>query len=62
MDSAWQRRAYASLNGFVAAISINTGKVIDVESMSRYCRQCMLKENIRKSDQYKIWYESHKSA
>ena len=64
VDGAWKRRGYASLNGLVAAISINTGKVIDVESMSRYCRQCMLKENIRKSDhdQYEIWYESHKSA
>ena len=39
VDGCWQRRGYQSLNGCVAAISIDTGKVLDVEPMSRNCRE-----------------------
>ena len=37
---AWQKRGFTSLNGFVAGISIDTGHVIDVQPMSRYCQVC----------------------
>ena len=40
VNGTWQRRGYSSLNGCVAAISIDTGKVIDIEVMSSYCRIC----------------------
>ncbi|GFU87140.1 hypothetical protein TNCV_4927881, partial [Trichonephila clavipes] len=33
----WQRRGYTSMNGCVAAISVDTGKVLDIEVMSFYC-------------------------
>ncbi|GFY14283.1 uncharacterized protein TNCV_3614711 [Trichonephila clavipes] len=33
----WQRRGYTSMNGCVAAISVDTGKVLDIEVMSSYC-------------------------
>ena len=29
------------MNGAVAAISIDTGRIIDVEVMSRYCQGCV---------------------
>ncbi|GFU97898.1 hypothetical protein TNCV_3882501, partial [Trichonephila clavipes] len=29
--------AYTSMNGCVAAISVDTGKVLDIEVMSSYC-------------------------
>ncbi|GFY20355.1 hypothetical protein TNCV_209871 [Trichonephila clavipes] len=31
VDSTWQRRGYTSMNGCVAAISVDTGKVLDIE-------------------------------
>ena len=40
-DGSWQQRGFSSLNGFVSLISMDSGKVIDVEAMSRYCKQCI---------------------
>ena len=34
VDGSWQRRGLSSLNGVVAALSINNGNVIDIEPMS----------------------------
>ncbi|GFY26178.1 uncharacterized protein TNCV_354941 [Trichonephila clavipes] len=31
VDGTWQRRGYTSMNGCVAAISVDTGKVLDIE-------------------------------
>jgi len=60
-DGTWQRRGYSSLNGCTAAISMETGKILDVEPMSRYCKACNLKENLRKTDpaQYDLWKVNH---
>ncbi|GFX73895.1 uncharacterized protein TNCV_397061 [Trichonephila clavipes] len=40
VDGTWQRRGYSSLNGCVSVISIGSGKVLDVEFMSKVCRLC----------------------
>lgn len=37
-DGSWQRRGQTSLNGIVGAIAGNTGKVIDIEIVTKYCR------------------------
>ncbi|GFS55793.1 mariner Mos1 transposase [Trichonephila clavipes] len=37
LDGAWQKRGYTSLNGVVTVTSIDTGKVIDVDILSKYC-------------------------
>ena len=39
-DGTWQRRGYSSLNGVLAIISVDTGKVIDYEVVSKKCAQC----------------------
>ncbi|GFV75994.1 DUF4817 domain-containing protein [Trichonephila clavipes] len=36
VDGTWQRRGYTSMNGCVTAISVDTGKVLDIEVMSSY--------------------------
>ena len=41
---------FASLNGVVVAISTSNFKVLDVKTMSRHCKACASKENIRKSN------------
>lgn len=37
-DGTWQRRGHRSLNGAVSAISVTTGKVLDVRVYSKHCR------------------------
>lgn len=37
-DGSWQRRGHVSLNGVVSVIAANTGKVIDVRILTKYCR------------------------
>ena len=49
VDGTWQKRGFTSLNGAVTAISIETGRILDVEVMTRYYQGCIniekLKEN-----------------
>lgn len=60
-DGSWQRQGFSSLNGFVSAISMDTGKILDIESMTRYCRSCQMQQTASKSDPdgYAKWKESH---
>ncbi|GFT25288.1 uncharacterized protein TNCV_181401 [Trichonephila clavipes] len=37
VDGTWQRRGHSSLNGCVAALSIDTGKLLHLEIMSEFC-------------------------
>ena len=46
-DGKWQRKGFSSFNGVFAAISIESGKVLDVEPMSRYCKGYNLKKVLK---------------
>jgi len=63
-DGSWQRRGYISLNGTFTAISLDSGKILDTEVMSRYCKSCKNKEPLKKENQeeYDKWYENHKDV
>ncbi|MBP1527464.1 MAG: hypothetical protein H9Q66_06055, partial [Spiroplasma ixodetis] len=37
-DGTWHKRGFSSLNGVVTATSVDTGKVIDVEIFSKFCK------------------------
>ena len=39
-DGTWMCRGYASLYGVFVAMAWGTGKVLDVEVLSRFCHQC----------------------
>ena len=41
-DGTWRRRGYSSAYGVITAISTVTGKVLDVEIMSKECKECMV--------------------
>ena len=60
-DGSWQQRGYASLNGVVTTISLENGKVIDVEPMGKNCKACCLKEQLKQTDPeaYANWRNSH---
>ncbi|GFT94740.1 uncharacterized protein TNCV_3574581 [Trichonephila clavipes] len=48
VDGRWQRRGHSSLNGCVAVLSIDTGKVLVLEVMSKWCRNCnTLKSSVK---------------
>jgi hypothetical protein len=47
-DGTWQKRGYQSKNGVVTCTSVDTGKVIDVSVLSKYC-VCKNKDNHDKS-------------
>ena len=49
-DGSWQRRGYSSLNGTFTAMSLKTGKVLDCEIMTRYCKACKLKGKLKNSN------------
>ena len=60
VDGSWQKRGYVSMNGCVTTISIDTGRVLDVEAMSRFCKQCQVYEKLEKtSDTYQKWKADH---
>ncbi|GFU21304.1 uncharacterized protein TNCV_1475871 [Trichonephila clavipes] len=40
VDGTWHKRGYSSLNGVVCATSVENGKVIDFEALTKYCSTC----------------------
>ena len=63
-DGTWQRRGYASLNGVLTAISIENGKCLDYECLTKNCKMCEMwhsrkeKEDISVED-YDEYKEHH---
>ena len=58
-DGTWQKRGYSSLNGVKAVISMDNGKVLDIEPMTRACKACSKYQQLKESspEEYKIWKE-----
>lgn len=40
IDGTWQKRGHTSIHGVITATSLDTGKVLDVECLSKYCPTC----------------------
>ena len=56
LDGTWQKRGHTSLHGVVSATNIDTGKVLDVETLTKFCHTC---ERV-KNDKEKL--EIHRSS
>ena len=39
-DGSWHRRGFSSLVGTAAAISLETGQVLDYEILNKVCYEC----------------------
>ena len=50
VDGSWQKTGFTSMNGVVTVISVNNGKILDSEPMSRRCKACAVKINENKND------------
>ena len=48
--SSWQKRGHSSLNGVVTVISIDNGKILDIEPMTRTCKSYLLHEKLKTSN------------
>lgn len=46
VDATWQRRGHQSLYGVVVVASWETGQVLDIEVLSKYCRECAKRQNM----------------
>lgn len=44
-DETWQKRGHSSLNGVITVTSFDTGKVLDVKCLSKFCFGCVHKAN-----------------
>ena len=55
-DGTWQKRGFTSLNGCVAVLSIESGKVLDAEALTKVWKQCQLNSHLDKgSEEYCRW-------
>ncbi|GFW19817.1 uncharacterized protein TNCV_3561201 [Trichonephila clavipes] len=59
VDGTWQRRGYTSVNGCVAAVSVDTGKVLDIEVMSSYCPTCKRLQTMPRNFEYESSKADH---
>ena len=58
-DGTWRRRGYSSSYGVVSGISLVTGKVLDVEVMSKECRECVAWKRKEGTEEFQEWWEGH---
>ena len=60
-DGTWQRGGHSSLNGCVTVMSIDTGKVFDVETLTTLCKECGHYDKLDKDRvEYLKWKLEHK--
>lgn len=58
-DGTWRKRGYSSLYGVVTALSTITGKVVDVEVMSKNCKECTGWRGKEGTKKFQDWWEGH---
>ena len=58
-DGIWRRRGYSPSYGFVTGMSLITGKVLDVEVMSKECWECITWSSKKGSEESEHWWEGH---
>ena len=58
-DGTWQRRGFSSLNGCVTVISMDTGKCLDVEPLSKVCKKCKQHEDDKNTPENAAWKAEH---
>ena len=61
VDGTWQRRRYSSHNRVVSAISVTTGKALDLVMTSNYCKGCAQwnKQQLASQYRYLTWKATH---
>ena len=58
-DGTWRRRGFSSAYEVVSGISLTTGKVLDIEVMSKECRECIGWRGKEKTKEFEHWWDGH---
>ena len=59
----WARRGFQSLYGIVVVASWKTGKVLDVEVLSKHCQGCATHHRMdTSSGEFLDWWEGHQAS
>ena len=58
-DGTWRKRGYSSAFGVVTALSTVTGKALDVEIMSKTCKECTVWRGKEGTEEFQDWWEGH---
>jgi len=64
LDGSWNTRGWSAHDGVIAAVSIDTGKVLDVQYLTNSCPGCSAKEYQLKEEtiskrEFLKWYIEH---
>lgn len=62
VDGTWMKRGHTSLYGASSIISIDSGKVLDVEVMSKYCHECAIRTKLDDLEKEREWHTNHSSV
>ncbi|XP_039307368.1 uncharacterized protein LOC120358202 [Solenopsis invicta] len=58
-DGSWRKRGYSSLFGITSLIGWFTGKIVDVEVKSKYCKSCEHWKSKLETVEYEEWLKTH---
>ena len=66
-DGTWMRRGYSSLYGVFACISFQSGRVLDITVKGRYCHECKIWTEKKRSgaiteEAFSTWLDNHKCS
>ena len=61
-DNTWMKRGHTSLHGVSSVISVDTGKVLDVQVMSKHCTVCALHTPDNNKNKEKDWCKDHSES
>ncbi|XP_044584531.1 uncharacterized protein LOC123265017 [Cotesia glomerata] len=60
-DGTWQKRGFTSSFGVSSIIGYYTGKILDINIKSAYCKLCEYWKKKRNTVEFEEWYESHEN-
>ena len=62
-DGTWLKRGFTAIYGAVVVASWESGQVLDVEILCKYCSVCAAHQHMdQKTQEYEDWYEAHKDS
>jgi hypothetical protein len=60
-DGTWRTRGFSSLHGVCTVIGAMNGKVLDLQVMSSFCKECESHSPMKGTEEYDQWKTAHES-
>lgn len=61
-DGSWKTRGHSSNVGVCTAIGVSSGKVVNIDVMSSFCKGCNTYKKAKSGTRYKSWQKQHMSS